>query len=133
MIRAKVAELIVESPKAHGIFDAPTESTRKVYCTVKSVGQAEVYQANAIGLNPELKLILAHAFEYQGEKELTYDGERWKIIRTYVNEGDQIELTIQKVTGNAADLPPAPDPEPTPEPTPDPEPEPEEPEVNTDE
>jgi SPP1 family predicted phage head-tail adaptor len=104
MIRARVAELITEAPKAHGIFDTPAETTRKVYCTVKSVGQTEVYQANAIGLNPELKLILAHAFEYHGEKALIYDGERWKILRTYVNEGDQIELTIQKTDGNAAEV-----------------------------
>ena len=104
MIRANVAQLITESPKAHGIFDDPTESLRKVYCTVKSVGQTEVYQANAIGLNPTLKLILAHAFEYQGEKQLIYNEERYDIIRTYVNEGDQIELTIQKVTGNAAEV-----------------------------
>lgn len=102
MIRARVAELITEAPKAHGVLDAPTETTRKVYCTVKSVGQSEIYQAKASGLNPELKLILAHAFEYHGEKALIYDGERWKILRAYVNEGDQIELTIQKTDGNAA-------------------------------
>ena len=112
MVRADVANLIAESPKAHGIFDAPTESTRKVYCTVRSVGQNEVYQANAVGLNPTLKLILAHAFEYKGEKQLTFQNERYDIIRTYVNEGDQIELTIQKVTGNGAELPPAPEPNP---------------------
>ena len=99
MVRADVANLIAESPKAHGIFDAPTESTRKVYCTVKSVGQNEVYQANAVG--------------YKGEKQLTFQNERYDIIRTYVNEGDQIELTIQKVTGNGAELPPAPEPNPT--------------------
>ena len=111
MVRADVAELITESPKAHGIFEAATESTRKVFCTVRSVGQTEVYQANGIGLNPELKLILSYDFEYKGEKELMFREERYRILRTYVNEGDEIELTIQKVTGNAADLP-QPDPAP---------------------
>lgn len=120
MIRADIATLIAESPAAHGIFDTPTESTRDVYCVVKSVGQTEVYQANAVGLNPELKLVLAHAFEYDGEKQLLFHEERYDIIRTYVNEADGIELTIQKVTGNAADLP-APTPDPTPEPTTEPE------------
>jgi SPP1 family predicted phage head-tail adaptor len=105
MIQAGVANLIAESPQAHGIFDAPAETTRKVYCTVKSVGQTEVYQAKAAGLNPELKLILAHAFEYKGEKLLEYQGERYGIIRTYRTETDGIELTIQKVTGNAKPIP----------------------------
>ena len=104
MVRADVCYLIAESPKAHGIFDAPEETKRKVYCTVKSVGQTEVYQANAVGLNPELKLILAHAFEYKGEKLAEFREERYDIIRTYVNEADGIELTVQKVTGNAAEV-----------------------------
>ena len=103
MIRARTAILIGETPQAHGIFDAPAETPqRKVFCTVKSVGQTEVYQANAAGLNPELRLILAHAFDYHGEKLIDYAGERWHIVRTYVNDADGIELTIQREAGNAA-------------------------------
>lgn len=102
MVRADVCELIAENPKAHGIFDDPVETTRKVYCTVRSVGQTETYEAKAAGLNPELKLILAHAFEYKGEKLVEFHDERWRIIRTYINEADGIELTIQRETGNAA-------------------------------
>lgn len=116
MVRADVCELITEAPEAHGIFDAVTETKRKVYCNVKSVGQSEVYQAQAAGLNPELKLILAHAFEYKGEKIAEFRGERYGIIRTYVNEADGIELTLQKETGNAADYTP---PEPKTEVSPD--------------
>ena len=116
MVRADVCELITEAPEAHGIFDTVTETKRKVYCNVKSVGQSEVYQAQAAGLNPELKLILAHAFEYKGEKIAEFRGERYGIIRTYVNEADGIELTLQKETGNAADYTP---PEPKTEVSPD--------------
>lgn len=100
MTRAKAAYLIAESPAAHGIFDEPTETKRKIYCTEKSVGQTEVYQARATGLNPELKLILPHAFDYKGEKKLEYAGERWDILRTY-REVDSMELTIQRETRNA--------------------------------
>lgn len=101
MVRADTLELIAESPAAHGIFDDPTETTRTVYCTERSISQSETYQAQAVGLNPELKLILAHAFEYQGEKLCEYKGIRYKILRTYHNEGDQMELTVQRVEGNA--------------------------------
>ena len=104
MIRARTAELIAETPAAHGVLDDPAESLRKVFCTEKSVGQTETYQARATGLNPELKLVLAHAFEYHGEKQLIYCGERYEILRTYRTETDSIELTVPRVRGNAAEV-----------------------------
>ena len=61
----------------------------------------EAYQAMGQGLNPELKVILAHDFEYRDEPLLELGGKRHKILRTYVTEDDGIELTVQKVTGNA--------------------------------
>lgn len=106
MVRADVCDLIAEDPGAHGIFEPPEEITRRVYCNVRSVGRSEVYQAQAAGLNPELKLILAHAFEYHGEKLVDFRDERWRVLRSYVNEGDQIELTLQRVTGNAVEVSP---------------------------
>lgn len=104
MVRADVCILISENPKAHGIFDDPEETGRKVYCTVRSVGQTEVYQAQGVGLSPELKLILQHDFEYRGEKLLVFHDERYRILRTYVTEADGIELTVQRETGNAAEV-----------------------------
>ena len=103
MIRAKIAYLIAENPAAHGVLEDPEETRRQVYCTKKSVGQSEVYQARGTGLNPELKLILRHAFEYHGEKLLEYQGVRYHIIRTY-RDSDAIELTIQRDDGNAAEV-----------------------------
>lgn len=102
MIRARVCWLIGEVPEAHGVFEEPVEEARKVYCTEKSIGQSEAYQARATGLNPELKLILAHAFEYHGEKRLAYQGEHYDIVRTYRTEADSIELTVQRARKNAA-------------------------------
>jgi len=101
MMKASAVTLIGEDPRAHGIFDQPEETTRMVFCTVKSIGQTEVYQARATGLNPELKLILAHDFEYRGEKRCEFEGVRYEILRTYVTEADGIELTLQRAEGNA--------------------------------
>ncbi len=53
------------------------------------------------GLNPELKVILAHDFEYGGEPLCELDGIRYEIKRTYVTEADSIELTLQRVARNA--------------------------------
>lgn len=104
MVRADVCTLISENPKAHGIFDDPQETGRKVFCTVRSVTQSEVYQAQAVGLAPELKLVLSHAFEYADEKMADFCGHRYVILRTYVNQGDEIELTVQRLAGNAAEV-----------------------------
>lgn len=101
MMRSNVVTLIAEDPEAHGVGVTPAETSRAVYCTVKSIGMQEAYQAMGQGLNPELKVILAHDFEYADEPLCELNGKRYKIIRTYVTETDGIELTLQRVTGNA--------------------------------
>ena len=101
MVRADVVELIAELPGARGVFDTPLRNYRKVYCEVKSVSQAEAYQARATGLNPEYRLVLSHSFEYKGETRCLFRGTPYSIIRTYMTEADGIELTIQRLEGNA--------------------------------
>lgn len=101
MVRADVVILLEEDPKAHGVLDDPILTSRTVYCEVKSVSQTEAYQARATGLNPEFRLVLSHSFEYKGEKLCMFRGIQYNIIRTYVNESDGIELTVQRVEGNA--------------------------------
>ena len=108
MMKSTVVTLIGESPEAHGVGIDLTEMKRTVYCTVKSIGMQEAYQAMGIGLNPELKVVLAHDFEYAGERLCEMDGVRYRILRTYITEADGIELTLQRVNGNAR---PAPEPE----------------------
>ena len=125
MVRADTLDLIAEHPAPHGIFDTIEETRRTVYCTERSISQTEAYQAKGVGLNPALKLVLAHSFEYGGEKLCEYKGIRYRILRTYIDTGDfrgynrrgyisdAIELTVEPVDGNAAYLPPSPEPEET--------------------
>ena len=105
MMKADAVDLITVSPEAGGVGLEPTETKRTVYCTVKSIGQQEAYLAMGQGLNPELKVILAHDFEYEGEGLCELDGVRYEILRTYITETDGIELTLQRVAGNARPLP----------------------------
>ena len=107
MLKANVLTLISVSPEAAGVGTEPAESARDVFCTVKSIGQTEAYQAMGIGLNPELKVILAHDFEYEDERLCELDGKRYEILRTYVTETDGIELTLQRVVRNAKPAPQA--------------------------
>lgn len=104
MLKADVVSLISVSPEAEGVGIDRTETGRTVFCTIKSIGMTEAYQAMATGLNPELKICLAHDFEYQDEPYLIYHGKRYHIIRTYITETDGIELTVQRVIGNGGGL-----------------------------
>lgn len=102
MMRADVCDLITVSPEAAGVGTERTETSRTVFCTIKSIGQQEAYLAMGQGLNPELKVVLAHDFEYEGEGLCEIGGVRYQILRTYVTETDGIELTLQRVRRNAA-------------------------------
>ena len=115
MKRVGIVYLITEAPEARGVLDAETETRRKTYCEEKSLSMSEVYQANATGFSPSIRLLLPQDFEYRGETICEYKGERYRIIRDYRDEktGDSTELTLERIRGNAA--PPAPEPEPDPE------------------
>ena len=103
MMRADVCDLITVSPEAAGVGTERTETSRTVFCTIRSIGQQEAYLAMGQGLNPEMKVVLAHDFEYQGEGMCEIGGVRYQILRTYVTETDGIELTLQRVRRNAAE------------------------------
>ncbi len=105
MMKSNVVDLITVSPDVSGVGTEPTETKRTVYCTIRSIGMQEAYQAMGIGLNPELKVILAHDFEYNGERLCEIGGQRYRVLRTYITETDGIELTLQREAGNALPLP----------------------------
>lgn len=98
MKRYDVAELIAETPKVHGVFEPPIESTREVFCEVRSVSRSEVYQGMAVGVTPTVIFVLSIDEDYQNEKELIYHGERYRVIRTYIAD-DGIELTCEVTHG----------------------------------
>ena len=117
MKRVGIVYLITESPEAAGVLDERTETQRKTYCEEKSLGMTEVYQAQASGFAPAIRLILPQGFEYRGETLCEYKGERYSIIRDYTDEktGNSTELTLERVRGNAAAPAEEPEPEPNPE------------------
>lgn len=95
MLNASVCYLIAQSPSAHGAFDQPLETLKERMCEVRSVRATDKYAALAAGLNPEWVLVLADYADYEGERLVQYGGERYRIIRTYVNR-QEIELTIER-------------------------------------
>lgn len=100
MIFRDVISLIAENPAAHGVFDQTTETPKQVYCSVKSVGMNEAYQAMSNGLHPQFVFVLSDYADYNGEKIVTYNGKRYQVIRTYRNN-QSIELTCEEATIDA--------------------------------
>jgi SPP1 family predicted phage head-tail adaptor len=65
-----------------------TITERQVFAQVKSISQTEFYQAQAIGLRPEIKFVIADFYDYQGEQTLKYTPfggtpQIYEVIRTY--------------------------------------------------
>ncbi|MBO4541940.1 MAG: phage head closure protein [Bacteroidales bacterium] len=69
-----------------------TFTERTVFAEVKSISQSEFYQAQATGLKPEIKFVIADFVDYQGEKILSYKpfgasaAEDYTVLRTYRNK-----------------------------------------------
>lgn len=117
MEKLSSCKLISFDPDAHEAGSSATETKRTVKVTEKAVGLQETYDALSVGLNPEKRLLIPYDKDYQGERELEYEGERWKVLRVAGNEYNGVLLTIQRMQLNAVDYPDPPDP-----PTPDPDP-----------
>ncbi len=68
------------------------ETARQVFCRMASVGAKEFYQAAAIGLQPEIKFVLADYLDYEGEELVEHNGRTYHVLRTY-RDGQALELT----------------------------------------
>lgn len=77
----------------------PVETETTILCGLKSVTRSEFYNAAANGLKPEL-IFVVHGYEYNGEKEITFEGNRYKVIRTYSDNFEELELTCERVAAN---------------------------------
>lgn len=78
-----------------------TETERSLFCREASVGQREFYQAHAVGLKPEIKLVIADYLDYQGEQLLLYvpkgqsEPQLFRVLRTYRND-QELELVCYR-------------------------------------
>lgn len=71
------------------------ETTREVFCGLRSIGQKEFYQAQAVGLQPELKFVLADYLDYNDETLVAYKGQRYRVLRTY-RDGQELEIVCYR-------------------------------------
>lgn len=76
---------------------------RDVFAGLRSVGQTEFYQAQAIGYRPELDFVLADYLDYRGESVLRHCGTLYRVIRTF-RQGQQLEITVQRASAEEVAL-----------------------------
>lgn len=95
--------LIAFSPDAHEAGQDPVQTRRTVKCQELGISLAERYQAAGVGLAPEAKLLIPYDRDYDGERELDYQGERWAVINADpYKEYNGVILNIRRKKGNSA-------------------------------
>ena len=77
----------------------PIETRKTVLCNVKSVGRNEFYSAATAGLRPSIVFVM-HGYEYNGEQQVEFEGVRYKVIRTYSTNFEEVELTCERVAAD---------------------------------
>lgn len=100
MLRDDVITLVLEVPRAHGVFDTPEEKQMDVFCRVQSVARSEFWRAKQNGLEPVYIFTLSEYADYHDEKIVLYRGRRYRVIRTFVKD-HEIELEVGEVTADA--------------------------------
>lgn len=78
------------------------ETRREVFCGIRSIGMKEFYSAHGTDYRPELKLILADYLDYEDETLALYNGELYRILRTY-RVGQELELTLERAPAEEAE------------------------------
>ena len=93
--------LVSETDTVDKYGDTVTTTTeRQIFAEVKSIGQSEFYQAQAVGLKPEIKFVIADFADYQNEKVLKYTPfggteEFYTVLRTY-RTNNRLEIVCKR-------------------------------------
>lgn len=97
-----VIKLISENKEVDEYGDMVIKETeRSVFAELKSIGQSEFYQAQALGLKPEIKFVLPDYLEYRWEQKLRFQdfGEEeereYSVLRTF-RSNNTLELVCKR-------------------------------------
>lgn len=99
MDRSSVIYLISETYTQDGILQfISTETKRKVFCSVRSVSHDEWFDAGRDGIQPSY-LFTMFAPDYNGEKIVEYNGQRYGVYRTHEARNEKIDLYVEEKGG----------------------------------
>lgn len=65
----------------------------ELFAEQKSIGQKEFYQAQTEGEKPEIKFVIPDYLDYNDQQIVIYEGVRYKVLRTYRNTKNELEIT----------------------------------------
>lgn len=91
-----IKELYKEDEIGNQIRD---EVRTTVFCDKKSVTRSEFYNASTTGMKPSIVFVV-HLYEYNDEVKIEYEGQVYNVIRTYIKNMDEVELTCERVISN---------------------------------
>ena len=77
----------------YGIPQQTGEETRTVMARVKSITASEFFEAGRNGFKPEFRFDM-FLYDYDGQKELEYNGVRYTVYRTFMGRSDTVELYV---------------------------------------
>ena len=96
--RNEIIELESTTIETDEAGDTITSTTwKEIFSEKKSIGTQEFYQAHSEGLKPVFKFVI-HPSEYNRKTDgphIKYDGEAFKIIRTYEVNQETLEITVE--------------------------------------
>ena len=99
MDRSNVIKLISGNYTQDEIGQFITEETsRLVFCDVRSITREEWFNAGRNGLKPSYVFIVFEP-DYQGEKIVEFNGIRYGVYRTYRGRNEQMELYVEEKGG----------------------------------
>lgn len=78
--------------------EVPSETLREVFCSVRSVSRNEWFSGAQNHMKPELEIRMFR-YDYDDEEQAEYNGKRYGIYRTYLNDDDVISLYLQSKAG----------------------------------
>ena len=101
MDRSEVITLVSypRTQDANGVWRDSAPVERTVYCQVDSVSRSEFFDGGRNGLKPEYRFTMFFA-EYLGERTVIYNGVAYSVYRTYHGRTDDLELYVERRTGN---------------------------------
>lgn len=76
---------------------------REVFCSLRSVGMREFYQAHVADLHPEAVFVLTDYLDYDGETLADHDDHRYHVLRAY-QKGQELELVVVTASEEEARL-----------------------------
>ncbi|MGM0284887.1 MULTISPECIES: phage head closure protein [unclassified Enterococcus] len=78
----------------------PKYKSNTVMACKENVSRGEFYQAGQNGIE-NIHLFIIHPYEYYGENYLKFDGNKYKIIRTYQRNYEELEIVCRLTLGDA--------------------------------